>query len=403
MPAYEFQALDGQGHRQRGVIEADSARGARGLLRERGLTPLAVETASTERRGGELRLFRRRLGSAQLALFTRELATLLGAGLPIDEALGALTEQAEDTRLRTVLATLRTRVREGASLAAALAEQPDDFPEYLRASIAAAEQTGRIDTVLARLADYAESREALRRRIWMAMLYPLLLTGVALLVVAGLLLYVVPQVIEVFDNLGRDLPWLTRSLIALSEGLPRFGPWLLLALIAAAIGLRVLLRAPPRRERAQRLLLRAPILGRLRLALDTSRFTRSLGLLAGSGVPMLDALRMATQTVGLLPLRQALEQAQARVREGAGLAVSLAQSRLFPPVTLRLIGNGERSGRLAELLDRAADHEATLLENRLSTFVAVLGPAMILVVGILVLAIVLAILLPIFELNTLLV
>lgn len=402
MPAFEFQALNGDGGRERGVIEADSARGARALLRERGLTPLAVDIASPGRRGSELNLFRHRLGSAQQALFMRELATLLGAGLPIDEALGALTEQAEEPRLRTVLATLRTRVREGTSLASALAEQPDNFPEYLRASVAAAEQTGRLDAVLARLADYAEGREALRRRVWMALLYPLLLTAVALLVVAGLLLYVVPQVIEVFDNLGRDLPLLTRGLIALSEGLPQFGPWLLVVVIATVVAVRVLMRQGARRERAQRWLLRVPILGRLRLALDTSRFTRTLGLLAGSGVPMLEALRMATQTVGLMPLRQALERAQSRVREGSGLAVSLAESRLFPPVTLRLIGNGERSGKLAQMLDRAADHEATLLENRLSTFVAVLGPAMILLVGVLVLAIVLAILLPIFELNTLL-
>lgn len=402
MPAFEFQALDAGGRRQRGVVEADSARGARALLRERGLTPLAVDAAAPGRRGDGFHLFRRGLGTASLALFTRELATLLAAGLPIEEALGALAEQADEARLKTVLATLRTRVREGASLATALAEQPDNFPEFFRASIAAAEQAGRLDAVLARLADYAESRAALRRRVWMALLYPLLLTAVALLVVTGLLLYVVPQVIEVFDNLGRDLPWLTRFLIAISEGLPRIGPWLLLAAIAAVVGVRLLLRDEALRARWQRFVLRLPLLGRLRLALDTARFTRTLGLLAGSGVPMLDALRMATQTVGLVPLRRALERAQARVREGSGLAVSLAESRLFPPVTLRLIANGERAGRLAAMLDQAADHEATLLENRLATFVAVLGPAMILLVGALVLAIVLAILLPIFELNTLL-
>jgi general secretion pathway protein F len=402
MPAFEFQALDVAGKRQRGVIEADSPRGARALLRDRGLTPLRVDAAAPGRSRESLALFRRGLGSAQLSLLTRELATLLAAGLPIEEALGALAEQAEDARLKTVLAALRTRVREGASLATALGEQPDNFPEFFRSSVAAAEQSGRIDEVLSRLADYAESREALRRRVWMALLYPLLLTAVALLVVTGLLLYVVPQVIEVFDNLNRDLPWLTRALIALSESLPTIGPWLLLAVIAAVVGIRLLLRDENRRAAWQRWLLKLPVIGRLRLALDTSRFTRTLGLLAGSGVPMLDALRMATQTVSLVPLRQALERAQARVREGSGLAVSLAESRLFPPVTLRLIGNGERAGRLPAMLDQAAEHEATLLENRLSTFVAILGPAMILLVGALVLAIVLAILLPIFELNTLL-
>lgn len=402
MPAFEFQALDGDGRRQRGVIEADSARGARTVLRERGLTPLTVEATAPERRDGGLAFFRRGLGSAQLSLLTRELATLLAAGLPVEEALGALTEQADDARLKAVLATLRTRVREGVSLAAALAEQPDNFPEFFRASVAAAEQSGRIDAVLSRLADYAESREALRRRVWMALLYPLLLTGVALLVVVGLLVYVVPQVIEVFDNLNRDLPWLTRVLIALSEGLPVVGPWLLLALVAAVVGLRVWLRDESRRARWQRFVLKLPMIGRLRLALDTSRFTRTLGVLAGSGVPMLDALRMSIRTVSLVPLRQALERASARVREGSGLAVSLAESRLFPPVTLRLIGNGERAGRLPAMLDQAADHESSLLEHRLATFVAVLGPAMILLVGVLVLAIVLAILLPIFELNTLL-
>ena len=399
MPAFEYQALDAGGRRLKGVVEADSARGARAALRERGLTPLAVDAATPGRRGNAL--FQRGLRPAQLALLTRELATLLAAGLPIEEALGALAEQADDARQRTILASLRTRVREGTTLAAALAEQPDNFPEFFRASVAAAEQSGRIDAVLARLADYAESREALRRRVWMALLYPLLLTAVALLVVTGLLLYVVPQVIEVFDSMGRDLPWLTRGLIALSEGLPVFGPWLLLALVLAVLGIRAALRDPARRSRLQRGLLRLPVIGRLRLALDTSRFTRTLGLLAGSGVPMLDALRLSTRTVGLLPLRQALERVGARVREGSGLAVSLAESRLFPPVTVRLIANGERAGRLPAMLDQAASHEATLLENRLTTFVAILGPAMILLVGVLVLAIVLAILLPIFELNSL--
>jgi general secretion pathway protein F len=401
MPAFEYQALDNDGRRRKGVIEADSARGARALLRERGLAPLAVDPAAPEGRqsGG---LFRRRLGGPALALLTRELATLLAAGLPIEEALGALAEQAEEAHQRSVLATLRARVREGASLATALAEQPEQFPEFFRASVAAAEQSGQIDKVLARLADYAESHAALRRRVWMALLYPLLLTGVALLVVAGLLLYVVPQVIEVFTSMNRELPWLTRFLIALSEGLPRFGPWLLGALVITVLALRSWLRDPGRRARVQGVMLKLPMIGRLRLALDTSRFTRTLGLLTGSGVPMLDALRMATRTVTLLPLRRALEQTGARVREGAGLAASLAQSRLFPPVTLRLIGNGERAGRLAAMLDQAADHEATLLESRLATFVAVLGPAMILLVGVMVLAIVLAILLPIFELNTLL-
>lgn len=402
MPAFEYQALDDDGRRRSGVLEADSARGARALLRERGLSPLAVDAVQPGRRRHGLGLFRQRLGPAQLTLLTRELATLLAAGLPIDEALGAMGEQAGDERLGTVLASLRTRVREGTGLAAALAEQPDNFPEYFRASVAAAEQSGHLDAVLTRLADYAESREALRRRIWMALLYPLLLTAVALLVVTGLLLYVVPQVTAVFDTLGQDLPWLTRSLIALSQALPAVGPWLLLALAGAVIGVRSLLRQPARRLRWQRRLLRLPVLGRLRQALDTARFTRSLGLLVGSGVPMLDALRMATRTVSLEPMRQALERAGARVREGSGLAVSLAESRLFPPVTVRLIGNGERAGRLPAMLERAAEHESTLLEGRLSTLVAVLGPGMILLVGVLVLMIVLAILLPIFELNTLL-
>jgi general secretion pathway protein F len=402
MPAFEYQALDGAGRRQRGVVEADSARGARTLLRERGLTPLAVDAAAAGRARSGGALFGGGLRSAQLSLLTRELATLLAAGLPIEEALGALVEQAEDARIKAVLATLRTRVREGASLATALAEQPRHFPEFFRASVAAAEQAGRLDAVLSRLAVYAESREAMRRRVWMAMLYPMLLTGVALLVVIGLLLYVVPQVIEVFDNLGRELPWLTRVLIAASEGLPVVAPWLVLVLVAAVIGMRMLLRDEAVRQRLQHATLRVPVVGRLRLAVDTARFTRTLGLLAGSGVPMLDALRMSTQAVSLVPLRRALDRAYARVREGSGLAVSLAESRLFPPVTLRLIGNGERSGRLPAMLDQAAAHESTLLENRLATFVAILGPAMILLVGVLVLSIVLAILLPIFELNTLL-
>jgi general secretion pathway protein F len=399
MPAFAYQALDASGKTQRGVLQGDTARSVRGSLRERGLNPLSVEEVreGNERTRGVFT--RRGLGTVQLALLTRQLATLIGAGLPIDEALGALSEQAENERQRGLTVSLRARVMEGASLAQALAEFPESFPEIFRATVAAGEQSGRLEIVLDKLADYAEARDALKQKILAALAYPLLLTLVAVAVVAGLLTWVVPQIVGVFQNLHQALPLATRALIALSAFLRGWGWLLLLVLIAAAVAARVALRAEAMRYRWHELLLRMPLVGRLTRAANTARATRTLALLADSAVPLLDALGIAAQVVPNLPMREALRRAAFKVREGSAFSRALGESGQFPPVALRLIASGERSGELPRMLGEAAAQQQRELDRWLTALTAVLGPAVILAVGAMVLFIVLAILLPIFNLN----
>jgi general secretion pathway protein F len=340
------------------------------------------------------------LRTPQLVVLTRQLATLVHSGLPIDESLQALAEGSEG-RLRTQVVSLRARVMEGSALAAAMSEFPETFPPLFRASVAAGESAGRLGLVLRRLADYAESRDALRRRMLLALTYPLLLTLVALGVVAGLMAWVVPQVVGVFLQYQQALPFPTRVLIVLSDWTAAYGLPLLLVLLLLAVGL-VFARSQPRlQQRWHAMLLRVPVLGRLARSADTARFARTLALLVGSAVPLLDALSIAAQVVQNQGLRQALAGVAARVREGQSFARALADTRQFPPVAVRLIASGEKSGRLDEMLFEAASHQERDLDTALGVAMAALGPGVILVVGSVVLFIVLAILLPIFELNTL--
>lgn len=399
MPAFAFQALDTRGKTHQGVLQGDTARAVRGSLRERGLNPLSVDEIS-QGAGRGRRLFEARgLGTTQLALLTRQLATLIGAGLPIDEALGALSEQAENERQRALTMSLRARVMEGATLAQAFGEFPDSFPEIFRATVTAGEQSGRLETVLEKLADYAEARDALKQKILAALAYPLLLSLVAVAVVAGLMTWVVPQIVGVFQNLHQTLPLATRALMALSAFLRSWGWLILLGLVALAIGIRVALREESLRTRWHALLLRLPLVGRLARAANTARATRTLALLVDSAVPLLDALGIAAQVVPNLPMRNALKRAAFKVREGTPFSRALGESGQFPPVALRLIASGERSGKLPHMLDEAAAHQQRELDRWLTLLTAVLGPAVILAVGAMVLFIVLAILLPIFNLN----
>ena len=399
MPAFAYQALDAAGKTQRGVLQGDTARAVRGLLRERGLNPLSVDEVNEGRAKAQRPFARDGLGAAQLALLTRQLATLIGAGLPIDEALGALSEQAENERQRGLTMSLRARVMEGASLAQALGEFPDHFPDIYRATVAAGEQSGRLEVVLEKLADYAEARDALKQKILAALAYPLLLSLVAIAVVAGLLAWVVPQIVGVFQNLQQELPLATRALIAISAFVRSWG-WLVgLLLIAVTIAARLALRRESVRYRWHAWMLRLPLVGRLARAANTARATRTLALLADSAVPLLDALGIAAQVVSNLPMREALRRAAFKVREGSAFSRALGESGQFPPVALRLIASGERSGQLPRMLGEAAAQQQRELDRWLTALTAVLGPAVILAVGAIVLFIVLAILLPIFNLN----
>ena len=397
MPAFAYQALDNSGKTQRGVLQGDTARAVRASLREQGLNPFEVSEVAHAQQSGAV--FRRGLSGTQLALLTRQLATLLKAGLPVDEALAALAEQNDDNQMRTLVVSLRARVLEGASLAAGLADAPESFPEIYRASVAAGEQSGRLDQVLTRLADYSEARDALNQKVWAALAYPLLLTIVAVAVVTGLLAYVVPQIVGVFTQMHQALPWPTRALLALSSFVKAWG-WLLLVLIVvAALGGKLALRAEAARYRWHELLLRLPLIGRLVRAANTARCTRTLALLTASAVPLLDSLQIGAQVVANLPMRAAIKRAAAKVREGGSFSRALGESGYFPPVALRLIASGERAGELERMLDEAANNQQRDLDRWVATLTAILGPLVILLVGAMVLFIVLAILLPIFEMN----
>jgi general secretion pathway protein F len=399
MPAFAYQALDPSGKTQRGVMQGDTARSVRASLRERGMNPLDV--APIAENAQRASIFNRGLSGAQLALLTRQLATLLKAGLPVDEALDALGEQNDDTRVRTLVVSLRSRVMEGSGLAAALAESPESFPEIYRASIAAGEQSGRLDDVLARLADYTEARDALKQKVWAALAYPILLTLVAVAVVTGLLVYVVPQIVGVFTQMHQALPWPTRALLALSAFLQVWGWLLLVLLIAALVSGRLALRAQQVRFGWHEFLLKIPFAGRLIRAANTARCTRTLSLLTASAVPLLESLSIAAQVMPNLPMRAAVKKAALKVREGTSFSRALGDSGYFPPVALRLIASGERAGELERMLDEAANHQSRELDRWMSTITAIIGPLVILAVGAMVLFIVLAILLPIFEMNQL--
>jgi general secretion pathway protein F len=399
MPAFAYQALDPSGKTQRGVMQGDTARSVRASLRERGMNPLDVAPVADNAQRSSM--FRRGLSGAQLALLTRQLATLLKAGLPVDEALDALGEQNEDARARTLVVSLRSRVMEGSGLAAALAESPESFPEIYRASIAAGEQSGRLDEVLARLADYTEARDALKQQVWAALAYPILLSLVAVAVVTGLLVYVVPQIVGVFTQMHQALPWPTRALLSMSAFLQVWGWLLLVLLIVALVTGRLALRAEQVRFGWHEFLLKVPFAGRLIRAANTARCTRTLSLLTASAVPLLDSLSIAAQVMPNLPMRAAVKRAALKVREGTSFSRALGDSGYFPPVALRLIASGERAGELERMLDEAANHQSRELDRWMSTITAIIGPLVILAVGAMVLFIVLAILLPIFEMNQL--
>ena len=408
MAAYDYVALDAAGREQRGVLEGDSPRQIRQLLRERQLLPISVEALreTPQNRDGESwlqRLPRRgaRIGSAEVALLTRQLATLVRAALPLEESLLAVSQQSEKPAVQRVVAAVRARVVEGEPLAHALGGFPRVFPEIYRATVAAGEQSGRLDTVLERLAEYTENRDQLRQRVLGALLYPIVLTVMCLLIITGLLTYVVPKVVEVFESGKTALPLLTRMLLATSNFLQDFGLWLLLLIVLGIVGLSRWVRAPEARRKVDALLLRLPLIGRLVRGFNTARFTRTFSILTGSAVPVLEALHIAGRVINNLPMRDAVTTATERVREGAPIGRSLAASRLFPPMTVHLISSGESSGRLEEMLERAAANQERELDGLLTALVGLLGPLLIVGMGIFVLVIVFAMLMPIFEMNTL--
>jgi len=402
MGAFEYIALDAKGRERKGLLEGDTPRQVRQQLREQGLTPLEViEAAVKEASAPKAFGLKRGISATDLALVTRQLATLVRSALPVEESLLAASQQSEKPRLKSMLLAVRAKVMEGHTLASGLAQFPHVFPEIFRATVAAGEHSGHLDGVLERLADYAESRQVLRQKLMLAMIYPLILTFMAIGIVTGLLVYVVPQVVQVFEHTGQQLPFLTRALIALSAFIRSNGLLLLVLIIAAAFAARAALKKPDIRRRWHLTLLGLPLIGRINRGVNTARFTRTLSILGGSGVPVLEAMRIAGEVVSNIPMREAVDEAARRVREGASISQSLGRSGLFPPLVVHLIASGESSGQLPEMLERAATNQERELETLISTMLGIMEPLLILVMGGIVLMIVLAILLPIFDLNQL--
>ncbi|MBI5450365.1 MAG: type II secretion system inner membrane protein GspF [Gammaproteobacteria bacterium] len=403
MAAFEYTALDNGGRQQHGVLEGDTPRQIRQQLRDRGLTPIEVSEVSERQTAHQQRsqLFQRGISSTDLAIITRQLATLVGSGLPVEEVLRVAAEQAEKAQAQRILMAVRSRVLEGHDLASALGEFPRTFSDLYRATVSAGERSGHLDIVLERLADYTEARQLLRQEVSRALVYPALVISVAILIVIGLMTYVVPQVVKVFTDTGQTLPLATRTLIACSELLARYGLWLLLVLIAGGLLLRSALRQPEFRMSFHRYLLRLPVLAKMVRGLNAARFSRTLSILNESGVPLLDALQISAQVVTNLPMKAAVEEAARRVREGTSLHRALEQAGYFPPLTVHLIASGEASGRLDEMLSRAAVSQERELQATIQTLLSFLGPLVILILGAIVLGIVMAMLLPIFELNQL--
>ncbi|MEY4760457.1 MAG: hypothetical protein RLZZ200_313 [Pseudomonadota bacterium] len=402
MGAYEYTALDARGKERQGVIEGDTPRHVRQQLRDRELLPLSItEAAQKESRRQRSFSFQGGASASDLALVTRQLATLVRAALPLDEALLAVSEQTEKPRMKSILLGVRAKVLEGHPLAAGFAEYPRVFPEIYRATVTAGEHSGHLDKVLERLADYTEGREAMRQKLLGALLYPIVLTIMCFGIVSVLLVYVVPKVIEVFDANRAKLPLMTKLLITISDFMRLYGVWLLALLVLGAVLAWRGLRNPAIRRRWHGTLLRLPLVGRLARGFNTARFTRTLSILTGSAVPVLESLRIAGQVVTNLPMRDAVEAAAQSVREGTSIGKSLASSRLFPPMTIHLISSGESSGQLEAMLERAAVSQERELDGLLAAMVGLLGPLMIVGMGFVVMGIVFAMLLPIFEMNSL--
>ena len=402
MGAFEFVALDKSGKESKGLLEGDTPRHVRQILRERQLLPVSVtEVAKKESRRQSNFSIRRGMSASELALLTRQLATLSQAGLPLEEALLAVSQQNENPRTQSILLGVRSRVMEGHSLADGLADFPQAFPELYRATVAAGEQSGHLDAVLERLAEFTETRQVLQQQIRNALIYPIALVVTAVGIISFMLAYVVPKVVYIFENYDQQLPLLTRIMIGASDFIRDYWVALIIGIIATVYGIRQLLKKEGPKRKFHHLLLRLPVVSKLTRGINTARFTQTLSILAGSGVPILESLRIAAQVVVNVPMREAVEEASLRIREGAMISRSLAASRLFPPMTTHLISSGEASGRLEEMLHRAATNQEREVDGLIATLLGIMQPLLVIVMAAIVLMIVLAILLPIFEINTL--
>jgi general secretion pathway protein F len=406
MASYSYQALDQNGRTQNGLIQAETERQVVEKLQVKGLTPLAFERQKSASEAQDTHpkavvnsVFVKRLSNADLCQITQQLSTLLQASLPLDDALKAVIEQSQKNVIKTVLNQILTHVSEGLALAQALTHHPKSFPPAYVATVAAGEQSGNLAKVLERLATYTEQVQATQSRIQLALLYPSMIMLVALGVLVLLLTYVVPQVIEVIINMDQELPALTIGLISVSGFIKTKGVYLLLFGLLALVVVNFALKKPKIQMTVHRILLKTPLIGPYLAIFNAARFSKTLALLTASGVPIVDAFKGAQAVVGNLYLRQHINAAGLSIREGSSIFLALKERPILPPIALHLVASGETSGRLAQMLDQAANQLDTQLQRSISVALSLIEPLMMLVMGGLVLVIVMAILLPIFDMN----
>jgi general secretion pathway protein F len=403
MPAFEYVALDQSGKQKKGIIEGDTPRHVRQTLRDKNLIPLEVDSVTDAKKKntkeGQASFFKTKINAADLALITRQIATLVRAAIPVDETVKAVAEQCEKPKQRSMLMGIRSRVVEGHTLADALSEYPAVFSELYRSMVAAGEKSGHLDLVLERLADYTESRQEIQSKISGALVYPIILTVVSVLIVGFLLGYVVPEITKSFTKSGQELPWITQTLLDMSEFVTSWGLVSLVGIFAFISGFKYLLRDSKMRLKWDHFKLNSWGLGKVIRGMNAARFARTLAILNQSAVPLLEGMQIAGDVMSNLELKRAVKEAAVRVREGAGLKISLQQCGYFPPMMLHMIASGENSGQLEQMLDRAADNQERQFDNLVSAMMNMIGPVMILIMGSFVFTIVLAIMLPVFQLS----
>lgn len=403
MAAFQYNVLNLKGTSQKGIIEADSFKHARQLLREQGFTILDVQLTQQKMAQFKLKAFGKPAVSVkELALMTRQLATLIAAGLPIEEVLSAVAEQTEKTRTKGLILAVRSKVLEGHSLASALRDYPHAFSELYCETVAAGEKSGHLDVVLQRLADYTEQQFQMKQKIQQALIYPSIMICVAIGIVGFLLEFVVPKMVAVYSHNGQALPGMTQFLITLSYDIKQYGLYMLLAFIGMLFFFRQRMKTNVTfRTRIHRFYLQIPIIGHAIKVANTARFGRTFAILSAAGIPVLDAMNISSKLITNLPIRNAVIDASNRVREGASIHLALKQTTFFPPMSIHLIASGEASGQLENMLERAANNQDAEITRLIETSLALFEPAIILVMGAIVLFIVLAILLPIFQLDQL--
>jgi general secretion pathway protein F len=401
MAAYAYKAIDNNGKNKNGVLEGDNARQIRQQLRELSLIPLEVEqVADRERKSAtSFNLFKPKISASDLALLTRQMATLVEASLPIEEALLAVAEQCEKPRQKNMMMAVRSKVVEGHNLADAMNEFPHVFDQLFRAMVAAGEKSGHLDTVLNRLADYTEKRQQTRSQITQAMVYPTLMMFFAMGIVLLLLTVVVPKIVGQFDHMGQDLPGITQFLIIISEWLQAYGLFLAAFIVLLIVIVGRLLQQPLMKKRYHRFILDLPLIGKVSKGLNTARFARTLSILTSSAVPLLESMRISSDVLENLHIKDAVKDAAINVKEGSSLRTSLEQTKMFPPMMMHMIASGERSGELQQMLGRAADNQDRQFEALVGVALKVFEPVLIVSMAGIVLFIVMAILQPILALN----